>query len=58
MKFKVKKTHTMNSLYKIKPFEKNIIHFDGLNRYQRYDSLFTSVIWRPLYLLSQLGTKE
>jgi len=56
--FKGGKTPNINSFYQMKPFDTNIIHFDGLNRCQRYFSFSTVGIHWPLSLLSQLGTKN
>ena len=48
----------MNSSHQIESFDTNIVCLGGLNECQRYFSLSTTGIRRPLFLFSQLGTKK
>jgi hypothetical protein len=48
----------MNSPYQMELFDTNIDCFSGINQCQRYFSLSTAGIQRPLSLLSQSGTKK
>ena len=53
-----KKTSNMNSPHQMELFDTNIDCFSGINQCQRYFSLSTAGIQRPLSLLSQSGTKK